>query len=280
MENYNMVFESLITPWRAEKRPWEMLFFGFLYASIAIALSLWIFKDHAGLISVFFTVMFCIPLMYNTLRMEEEKIDYVSEERSLIKEHSKALLFFVFLFMGMTFAFATWYVVMPNELSQSVFSVQSNTIVNINMKVTGNMELFSNIFFNNLKVLTFCLLFSFFFGAGAIFILTWNASVIAVAMGGLIKSYVYTTDSGIILAHIGGYSNAILRYFIHGIPEIIAYFVAALAGGIISVAIIRKDILTKNFQKIAFDTSNLIILAIIILAIAGLIEAYITPFFY
>ena len=90
-----MVFESLITPWRAEKKPWEMLFFGFLYASFSVALGLWIFRDHAGLISVFFTVMFCIPLIYNTLKVEEEKTNYISEERSLLREHSRALAFFI-----------------------------------------------------------------------------------------------------------------------------------------------------------------------------------------
>lgn len=275
-----MVFESLITPWKAEKHPWEMFFFGFLYASIAMAASLWIFSDHAGLISVFFTVMLCIPLMYNTLRIEEEKIDYLSEERSLLKEHSKALLFFIFLFMGITLAFTTWYIILPADLSQSIFSVQAKTITDINSNATGEIGLFSKIFFNNLKVLTFSLLFSFFFGAGAIFILTWNASVIAVAMGALINNYILAAGSGTVFVHIGGYSSAILRYFIHGIPEMAAYFVAALAGGIISVAIIRKDITTKNFQRIAFDTSNLIIISIIILLIAGLTEIYVTPFFY
>lgn len=274
-----MVFESLITPWKAEKKPWEMLFLGFLYASIALAVSLWIFKDHAGLISVFFTVISCIPLMYGTLRLEEEKTDYMDEERSLLKEHSKALSFFVFLFMGITLAFATWYVVMPIEVSQAVFSVQMNTILDINAKATG-FGMFSAILMNNLKVLTFCLLFSFFFGAGAIFILTWNASIIAVAMGGFIRSYMVNPASSPIITGLGGYSAAVLRYFLHGIPEIAAYFVAALAGGIISVAIIRKDVLTKNFQKIAFDTSNLIIIAVLMLVLAGLIEAYITPFFY
>lgn len=275
-----MVFESLISPWNAEKHPWEMLFFGFLYASVAVALGLWIFRENAGLISVFFTVMSCLPLIYNTLRMEEEKIDYMSGERSLIKEHSRALLFFIFLFIGITLAYTTWYVAMPIEVSQSVFSVQTNTITSINARTTSSIDIFATIFFNNLKVLTFCLLFSFFFGAGAIFILTWNASIIAVAMGGLIKNYVFTTNSGFVLAHIGGYSNAILRYFVHGIPEIMAYFMAALAGGIISVAIIRKDILTKNFQKIAFDASNLIIISVLILLLAGILETYITPLLY
>ncbi len=275
-----MVLESLITPWKAEKHPWEMFFLGFLYTSVAMALSLWIFKDYAGLISVFFTVMACIPLMYNTLRMEEEKIDYINKETSLIKEHGRALSFFIFIFLGMTLAFAVWYVAMPADVTNSVFSVQINTISSINSKVAGGTELFSRIFFNNIKVLTFALLFSFFFGAGAIFILTWNASVIAVAMGALIKTYVLTAETGLLLSHAGGFSSAVLRYMIHGIPEIAAYFIAALAGGIVSVAIIRRDIMTKNFQKIAFDTSNLIILSIIILLIAGILETYVTPFFY
>lgn len=275
-----MVFESLATPWKAEKHPWEMFFFGFLYTSLAVALSIWIFRDYAGLISVFFTVMFCIPLMYNTLKWEEEKIDYIDEEKSILKEHSGAIAFFFFLFLGMTFAFATWYVVLPPAVSSSIFAVQSHTILAINGNYVGSSDLFMKIFFNNLKVLTFCILFSFFFGAGAIFILTWNASVIAVAMGGVVKTYVLSADTSMFMSHLIGYSNATIRYMIHGIPEIMAYFVAALAGGIISVAIVRKDFLTKNFQKIAFDTSNLILISVLILLVAGLIEAFITPFFY
>ncbi len=275
-----MVFESLVGPRTAEKHPWELFFFGFLFVSLAIALSLWIFKDNAGLVSVFLTVLFCIPLLYRAFLVEEEKIDYMPEERSLLREHSRVISLFLFLFLGISLGFTVWYVILPQEISQSVFSVQINTILNINGSATGSIGLFSNIFFNNLKVLTFCLLFSFIFGAGSIFILTWNASVIAVAMGGLMRTYMSGSVAGPIISSLGGYSSAVLRYFIHGVPEIMAYFVAALAGGIISVAITRKDITTKNFQKIAFDTSNLILMSIALLFIAGLIEAYITPFFY
>lgn len=272
-----MVFESLIGPLKAEKSPWEMFFFGFLFASIGVLLSLWIFKEYAGLISVFFTVMACTPLVFSAIQLEEEKIDYSSSERSLIKDHSKALIFFIFLFIGMTLAFATWYVFMPQDLAKSVFSIQSNTINQINGAVTSNFNIFTSIFFNNLRVLTFCILFSFFFGFGAIFILTWNASVIAVAMGSLIKNQIFVSTSGIILAGVQGYSTSILRYFVHGIPEILAYFVAALAGGIISVAIVKKDILTKNFQKIAFDASILILISLFILLLAAFLEVAVTP---
>ena len=64
---------------------------------------------------------------------------------------------------------------------------------------------------------------------------------------------------------------------IHGIPEIAAYFVAGLAGGIISVAVIRHDFGTKRFKHILFDSLDLIVISIFILLVAAAIEVFITP---
>ena len=72
-------------------------------------------------------------------------------------------------------------------------------------------------------------------------------------------------------------SLSFIRYFIHGIPEVLAYFVAALSGGIISVALMKHDFGTKNFEKIVLDASNLLLLAIGLLFIAAIIEVYVTP---
>ena len=72
-------------------------------------------------------------------------------------------------------------------------------------------------------------------------------------------------------------SLSLLRYSLHGIPEILAYFVSGLAGGILSVAIIRKDFSYKRMEKIMLDFSNLVILAIVIVLIAGVLEVYVTP---
>ena len=109
------------------------------------------------------------------------------------------------------------------------------------------------------------LLFSLIFGAGAIFILVWNASVIAAAIGLFAKQGLF------------GLPCAYLRYLFHGIPEIAAYFVAALAGGIISVAIIRKDLREERLWGILQDSLLLFIIAIVILIISGLMEVYLTP---
>ncbi|HJO02326.1 MAG TPA: hypothetical protein QF458_05400, partial [Candidatus Woesearchaeota archaeon] len=88
-----MVLESLLNPLKAEKKPWEMFFIGFFYSSIAILLSLWIFKEEASLVMVFFTVMACIPIVYNTMRLEENKDLEISKEMALLKEHNKAIIF-------------------------------------------------------------------------------------------------------------------------------------------------------------------------------------------
>ena len=110
-----MVLESLLNPLGAEKRPWEMLFLGFIYSSIAVLLSLWIFKDQASLIMVFLTVMACLPIVYSTMRLEESKDLEISKERALLKEHNKAIVFLMFLFFGITLSFVTWYVFCPQK---------------------------------------------------------------------------------------------------------------------------------------------------------------------
>ena len=279
-----MVLESLISPFKAEKKPWELFFLGFLYSSIALFLANWIFKEYASLIMVFLTVVASLPLMVNSLKREEKK-DFIYEDESrLIKEHSKTIFFITFLFLGFVASFVTWYVILPNSFVQSTFQTQTLTIQSINSQVTGNYsaaKTFLLIFLNNLKVLIFCILFSFLYGAGAIFILTWNASVIATAIGNYIRTNLVKITSQVglqkIASHFQIISLGLLRYFIHGIPEMSAYFIAGLAGGIISVAVIRENFGTRRFEKIILDSSDLILLAVFVLFIAALIEILITP---
>jgi len=127
----------------------------------------------------------------------------------------------------------------------------------------------------------FCIMFAFLFGAGAIFILTWNASVIAAAIGTFVRNNAASYAESAGLGQLTGYlhigSLGLMRYMIHGIPEILAYFTAGLAGGIISVAVIRHDFGSKNFNKILYDSMDLIVIAIFVLFIAALIEVFITP---
>jgi len=277
-----------MNPLSAEKKPFDMFFIGLLYTTIALFLSFWIFKDFASLVMVFLITLASVPLVYSTIKIEEKKDLVIEQESRLLKEHGKALSYLMFLFLGITFAIALWYTFLPNQLVSSLFNVQQQTIVDVNTDITGNAILqlgfFSKILFNNIKVLVFCLLFSFVYGTGAIFILSWNASVIGVAIGNAIRSNISYYTSSLGALGIGNYfhviSLGILKYAVHGIPEILAYFIGGLAGGIISVAVIRHDFGTKKFEHILLDSTDLVILSVVFLVIAALIEVYITPLLF
>ena len=282
-----MVLESLFNPFTPAKKSWHLLVLGFFYGSIALFLSLWIFEEYASLVLVFLSVMAALPMFYGILKAEEEKDLIISTESQLLKEHGRAIVFFIMLFLGLTIAFAFWYIVLPSTLSNSVFKVQTQTIASLNQQVTGSaaqLNLLNKIFLNNVKALIFCILFSFIYGSGAIFILAWNASVIGAAAGNFIRTHIAQFAPAVGLHKVGAYFYAtglgVIRYAIHGIPEIAAYFVAGLAGGILSVAVIKHDFGTKKFERILLDSSDLILVAVFILFIAGLLEVFVTPLFF
>ncbi len=280
-----MVLESLVSPFAAEKKPWHMLIYGFVYSSVAIILSLLVFKDQSSMLMVFLTVLACVPLIYSTIKYEE-KMDEESKEQgiSLMKGHWRALSFFMYLFLGFIISYSLWFILLPTSLVQTLFSTQISTIGMINSKVTGHvtsLTFLSEIISNNMRVLLFCVFFSFFYGAGAIFILTWNASVISAAVGTFFRNNIAKYASAVGVTKVTGYfhimSLGILRYMTHGFFEILAYFIGGLAGGLISVAIVNHNMKDPKFKKVMLDALNLLILAIIIVIVAGLIEVFITP---
>jgi uncharacterized membrane protein SpoIIM required for sporulation len=295
-----MVLESLISPDNAENKPALLIFLGFMYTSLAMFLAYMIFKQYSSLFMVFLATIASVPLMYKLMKMEEEKDLTDTSEVILLKEHWKALSAFMYLFLGATLAFVFWYVVLPSETVSVLFESQTSTIISINGRttaitqneVTGNVitggatsfNVFSKIFFNNVKVLLFCVLFSFLYGAGAIFILLWNASVIGTAIGNFIRSNIAAMVTQAGGASIGGYfsivSIGLFKYVIHGFPEILGYFVGALAGGIISIAVINHDVASRKFEHVLLDAADLMMLALVITFVAALLEVYITPMIF
>ena len=200
-----MVLESLTTPQKAEKSPWDLIFIGAMYAAIGVFLSIWVFKEEASIVMVLLTVIATVPLVFNTMQYEENKDTEIVKERALLREHGKALTFFTFMFVGFVLAFSFAYIFLPEELVKDIFDAQLTTIQNINSRVSdGTIEgaslggtLFMQILMNNFKVLLFCLFFAFFYGAGAMFILTWNATVISAAIGTFFRDHISTYASQI-----------------------------------------------------------------------------------
>tara|TARA_Y100000034_G_C6874081_1_gene399445 strand:- start:156 stop:1007 length:852 start_codon:yes stop_codon:yes gene_type:complete len=283
-----MALESLINPKRAVEKPWEMFFIGFLYSTVAVFLSVWIFKAYSSLIMVLLTVIASVPFMYKTMKIQEKVDIKLKKETAILKRHSEVIKYLLFLFGGFVVAYSIWFIALPSTTVQSLFSSQLETIGTINSKIMGeaisSSSIFFQIFLNNFKVLLFAIFFAFFYGAGAIFILTWNASVIAAAVGSFVKEkiaiYAASVGSASMFNYFHIFSLGILRYSIHGIPEIAAYFIGGLAGSIISVAVINRDLEGVHYKKIMSDVIHLTLIAIGILVLAALLEVYVTPIFF
>lgn len=283
-----MVLEALLGVKEAEKTPFYVFLLGVLYASVGVFLSLWIFRSEASLILVFLMVFGSIPLIYKTISFEAKKNYQATEETMLPKMHINALKVFLYLFLGFTIALSLWYLFLPSDVVYDLFSTQISTIKAINAGgATGQVtawNFFSTIVMNNLKVLVLCILFSFFYGVGALFILGWNASVISTAIGNFVRTNIseYALSSGFIKigAYFQVFSLALLRYMTHGVFEILAYLIGALAGGLISIAMINKHFEGDHFRVLIKDTVDLMILAVLLVLIAGLIEVFITPSFF
>lgn len=267
-----MVVGILFNAKKAERHPLEMMFIGFFYTSVSILLSSWIFPEYASLVMVFFSVISCLYVVQGAIRLEEDKERDYKSEMWLLRQHYTVIIFFLFLFLGFVFSFTFWTLVLPEDKVSLLFDLQSTVVDGIRaMVATGNAvngSVFSIIFVNNLKVLSISLIFALFFGAGAIFVLVWNASVMGFVIGELARA-----KMGIIALPI-----AFTKYFLHGIPEMLAYFTGALAGGIIYVALWKGDFLEiGRAKRIIIDCSLLFLISIGLLLLAALLEIFISP---
>jgi len=248
-----------------------------LFLGFVVAFAFWYIVLPLTFTPASFIVTGLLPLVFYLVTSKEIEI----KNSLLIVTVSFGILF---VFWGLMFLAGSSPLTIGGDSGQN-FNFQIKTFCAINSPshynycleehgipiATGSVSgtsAFLSIFANNIYVLIFTILFSLAFGAGAIFILVWNASVIAAAIGIFSKG------------KLSGLGLGLLRYMVHGIPEISAYFVGALAGGIVSVAVIRRDLQGEGMWKILQDSLLMIIIAIVILVISGLMEVYLTPLLF
>ncbi len=285
------MLESMINPKRAEKGPWKMLFIGLLYGSLSLILVHFLFEGDSvlskfsGLMVVLFCVMFSLPFMYFIIKNEEQEDEEIEGFWWVWKTHSDAIYAFLWLFLGFIIAFSFWNVILqdvnllnaqietycsinsPGSVADCVAKYSFTSKV-ISSSASANVSRLTSIIGNNFGVLILTLIFSLIFGAGAIFVLAWNASVISAAIGVFTRYNLKDIPFGL------------MRYMIHGFPEIAAYFIAALAGGMFGIGVARHGVGDKKFIRVLTHVGILLLAAVVILIVAAFIEVYFTPLLF
>ncbi len=270
------MLESLISFKEITKRPYLMFPWAFAMGSIAIFISIQVSYrviisnisfDPTGLFAVLFVILPSSYFITHLLKKEEMlEEEYIREhhERYFWVRHEKDIMIMLFFFLGLTLAFGFWSFIMPESLFQ-IQIAKINQIKGISGSVTGaavdQSALFSQILINNLQVMGFSFFFSFIFGAGMVFIIAWNASILGVYVGAKLSETIW---------HV---PMVTLGFLPHGIPEIAGFITAGLAGGLVSAAFIRNRDM-HMLRIIVFDSMKIMGIAVALIFLAATIEVY------
>lgn len=263
------MIEALVSPKHALEEPWQLFLLAALFVSLAVVISFFVPSINGG--PVVLAMVPAIPLIWTLLVREEHREE---ELKLLVKDsfryHLPLLKVFSFFFLGATVAYTFWFAVLPSGQSSLVFAPQLDEIRLIRDSVgTGNAvfptegldDLALRLFKHNMVVLFFMFVFCLLYGIGSIYLLLWNASIIGVFVG-----------SAIITSTTGGLATAV-AILPHGVLEIGAYFLATIAGGILSAGIMRRHFDRPEFHYILKDVALITAAAVIILAAAALLES-------
>ena len=266
-----MVLESIIPVKKVIKNPVDMFIFSMIISFTSIYLADLIFPGTStGKIITLFITVGVTPMIYNIFRKEEEIEREEAEHKineKFFERHRKTILLFSLFFLGVLVSIFTVSLFSEEKYVKYIFEDQLNEISrvtslgSIGSFVTPNiLEIITE---NNLRVMGLSFLLSFLLGSGAIIILAWNASILALYLSsflrkGLIEEFFVRSISLIPHAPI----------------EIAAYFLAGIAGGVLSVGIIREKLFSREFFLVFRDSLILLGLAVLAVFIGAYVEVF------
>ncbi|UCD03934.1 MAG: stage II sporulation protein M [Candidatus Woesearchaeota archaeon] len=254
-----MVLEKIINVSMIEDKPAYAIVLGIIFSTIGLVVGWLIFPNDASIVAIMFTAIASLPFIRKVIYIEEKGEERAHTLKQLIIRNKKIIEIFSLFFIGVAISYLLWYTVLP-ELARNTLFLKQTAVFSNQGAVLGQFvnrqTQFLNIFSHNLKILLFCIVLSLLYGSGAIVILVWNASVL-----------------GVFIFHLGKLEK-IIRLIPYASLEFIAFFLAAIAGGILSVGIERHRTSSKLFKNILFDSIFLFCLAIIILTISAVLEVH------
>ncbi len=254
------MLESLLHPKMARNSPLEVLVISIIISIVAALFSYYIFPEYTSVLtSAFITIMFA-PFFQRLFASEEAIEEFALNHRqknNLFQRHAPVIKIYGAYFLGVIIVMSLLFVFLPDTMKSEMFEKQISEVQRLSgASLSGSVLVPENamrIFSNNMFVLILSFVSSLFLGAGAVFILSWNASVIGVYAGFYVKQLIAGGMSSF-FAYAYGLPYAMLSITLHGIPEIFGYFFAGLAGGIMSVGLIKEKFGSREMNIVIKDS--------------------------
>jgi hypothetical protein len=254
------MIERLLPENWTQKRFRYSLLIAFIYSSLCITISVFLFGSNSGLISVFLTSLLILPLMEKLIAKEErlEEKEKTFSLQHLYQDNKEAVLTYLFLFFGIFMTYAL-YVFIFHLIGINVLeSFRGQLLLDFGKGgATFMFKGFWTIFTNNWWVLLTIFLIAFLIKDGGIFFIVWNASSWGVILSyRAITSALYTSGSSLKFFLI-----VLILSFPFMLLEALAYIMAAIAGNIISKDVVKKTAYIK--QVTVYLTGSILIYAIL-----------------
>ncbi len=270
-----MVLESFLKSKSINSHSLIICFLCFIYVFIAYLVSYYFFSGFLSLAILFTLTLMVVPSMNAVLALDE-KTDIKSGIQHFFRNHKTVFkvyffsfigFFLGFLLLGSIFGYYDAFDYQMNLLKEQR-GLSAELIEGFkNFQGSPDFDNFVGVFSTNLYVMLICFVLSLYFGAGAIFLITLNASVFAVFISYVID---YASKS---LAHGFSILGVTLIYFI---PEIGGFLLAAVAGGVLSRLIVTRDYKKNDAGKVMQNIFVKLCLGIFLIFIAALIEVYVS----
>lgn len=274
-----MVFEQLFKAQWLESRPTVSLLLGFGYTMISFFSSFLLFNQSprlVGISTILLTVIITIPSVNGLFSYELEKHGK-KRSKSFFRQYEHVVDFAIYYFMGVFAAFLLLSLAAPGLVFSErdmhpVAASGQKIVLPENLPPPPMAVDFDAIFANNLYVLVISFVLSVFYGAGAFFLIVLNASIFVSALTEVLHLKIPATG----FAHTLGFTFCNTgTMLVYALPELFAYLLAAMAGIVVSVAILKEGffgIFSKRFRSLLGSIVSVLIVALILLIVSAAIE--------
>lgn len=283
-----MVMEFIFNPAKISRNSGIIFFEAMILSLMSVFLSIFVLpKDYVSVGILAFITIGSIPVFGKLFSYSSYLFNY---SEGFFTRHKKLFLQLIYFFLGVFCAFVFLFFLLGPNTKEIVFSTQMievEGVSNLRNSITGQVsqtqlandnnfnKVFKLVLSNNFGVILRAAALSFFYGAGALFLIAWNASILATVISSEIAS-----NLGVVLTSPLGIFQAIFQTFIsfigylpHGFPELLAYFIISFAGAMLARDLVKGLFTTEFRWKIIGDLLFMLALSIFLLVIGAIIEA-------
>jgi len=265
-----MVLEHIVPAAWVEKKWFYAFALGIFYSIIGILLAKLLFPQDPALVSVAFIAILMLPELIKLFSLEERREMKQLSMRNLLRMNAPFIKMYLFLFLGILLVYSVASIALPSLESNVLLREQlemRESSSNVAGQAYFDSPFFFSILINNVSVMIAIFLLSFLTGDGAIFLITWNASVWGAIFGFTAKNAAAFTGG----SPIGYFLIIMLIVLPHVILEATAYILAAISGGVISKDVLRT-VDNKRFHSVFFYNLWLFIIGIGVLCLGAFVE--------